>query len=159
MADLHAALPALLRRPHGVYSFFNGLASDNLFFHLVTSRVMQVELQRLGLATRYERVALGALEPGTWESITSYWRVPSPAAAALLPNAFRAPPPLPPNLRLAAHTVAPPAPDCRSCGPSPGNFDRHFEVYFLPICTWREEETAAAAAGGEGGGGALRAPP
>jgi len=84
MADLHAALPALLRRPHGVYSFFNGLASDNLFFHLVTSRVVQVELQRLGLETRYERVALGALEPGTWESITSYWRAPAAAAAAAL---------------------------------------------------------------------------
>jgi protein arginine N-methyltransferase 2 len=33
----HEALPRLLR-PGGVYSFFNGFASDNFFFHMVYGR-------------------------------------------------------------------------------------------------------------------------
>jgi protein arginine N-methyltransferase 2 len=33
----HEQLPRLLK-PSGVYSFFNGFASDNFFFHSVTSR-------------------------------------------------------------------------------------------------------------------------
>lgn len=33
----HEQLPRLLK-PTGVYSFFNGFASDNFFFHSVTSR-------------------------------------------------------------------------------------------------------------------------
>lgn len=36
--SFHTALPRLLRRPGGIYSFFNGFASDNLFFHMVTGR-------------------------------------------------------------------------------------------------------------------------
>lgn len=38
MAGFHEALPRLLRRPAGVYSFFNGLAPDNIFFHTVYGR-------------------------------------------------------------------------------------------------------------------------
>ncbi|PNH02928.1 Arginine N-methyltransferase 2, partial [Tetrabaena socialis] len=34
MREFHAHLPRLLA-PHGVYSFFNGLAPDNIFFHMV----------------------------------------------------------------------------------------------------------------------------
>jgi len=34
MKDFHVQLPRLLR-PGGIYSFFNGLAPDNIFFHLV----------------------------------------------------------------------------------------------------------------------------
>jgi protein arginine N-methyltransferase 2 len=33
----HEALPKLLR-PGGTYSFFNGFASDNFFFHMVYGR-------------------------------------------------------------------------------------------------------------------------
>jgi hypothetical protein len=33
----HSHLPRLLK-PGGVYSYFNGFASDNLFFHMVTGR-------------------------------------------------------------------------------------------------------------------------
>jgi hypothetical protein len=36
MKELHDRLPRLLR-PAGVYSFFNGLAPDNIFFHMVVS--------------------------------------------------------------------------------------------------------------------------
>ncbi len=37
MREFHAHLPRLLA-PDGVYSFFNGLASDNIFFHMVYCR-------------------------------------------------------------------------------------------------------------------------
>jgi len=43
-------------RAGGVYSFFNGLAPDNIFFHTVEGRVAQLELQALG----------GALHPACW---------------------------------------------------------------------------------------------
>ena len=33
LEDFHNTLPKVLSKPNGVYSFFNGLAPDNLFFH------------------------------------------------------------------------------------------------------------------------------
>lgn len=52
-------------------SFFNGLASDNLFFHVTMGRVAQMELQALGLATSYERVVVQELgdEVSCWRCI------------------------------------------------------------------------------------------
>lgn len=35
-----------LLRPGGVYSYFNGLAPDNLFFHLVYGEIAKLELAR-----------------------------------------------------------------------------------------------------------------
>lgn len=35
--QFHLLLPKLLK-PAGVYSYFNGLASDNFFFHMVYGR-------------------------------------------------------------------------------------------------------------------------
>lgn len=43
--EFHAALPKLLK-PEGLYSFFNGLAADNAFFHSVCCRVVTAELAR-----------------------------------------------------------------------------------------------------------------
>lgn len=33
LEDFHRTMVEILSKPHGVYSFFNGLAPDNLFFH------------------------------------------------------------------------------------------------------------------------------
>jgi type IV protein arginine methyltransferase len=33
MEDFHQIMVKILSKPHGIYSFFNGLAPDNLFFH------------------------------------------------------------------------------------------------------------------------------
>lgn len=41
MHEFHQQLPRILKSG-GVYSFFNGLASDNIFFHLVYGRLIQV---------------------------------------------------------------------------------------------------------------------
>lgn len=44
---------ALLSKPNGVYSFFNGLAPDNLFFHGVACNVVKLQLSKLGLDTEF----------------------------------------------------------------------------------------------------------
>lgn len=45
MREFHAHLPRLLA-PGGVYSFFNGLCPDNLFFNMVQSELVKTELAR-----------------------------------------------------------------------------------------------------------------
>ncbi|KAI8469903.1 MAG: S-adenosyl-L-methionine-dependent methyltransferase [Monoraphidium minutum] len=70
----HQQLPALLK-PGGTYSFFNGFASDNAFFHLVYGRLIQLELQRLGVVTRYRRMAVDELGDDVWRGIKNkYWK-------------------------------------------------------------------------------------
>ena len=47
MRRFHALLPKLLRKG-GIYSYFNGMCPDNIFFHCVYNRVAEIELGRLG---------------------------------------------------------------------------------------------------------------
>eukprot|EP00201_Polytomella_parva_P017081 CAMPEP_0175056876 /NCGR_PEP_ID=MMETSP0052_2-20121109/10933_1 /TAXON_ID=51329 ORGANISM="Polytomella parva, Strain SAG 63-3" /NCGR_SAMPLE_ID=MMETSP0052_2 /ASSEMBLY_ACC=CAM_ASM_000194 /LENGTH=400 /DNA_ID=CAMNT_0016321989 /DNA_START=47 /DNA_END=1249 /DNA_ORIENTATION=+ len=59
---------------NGVYSFFNGLASDNIFFHMVYCRLIQLELARWGVQTSYERVDVEALGDDVWAGVRNkYW--------------------------------------------------------------------------------------
>lgn len=74
--DFHDALPRLLR-PGGVYSFFNGLAPDNLFFHLVYGEIARRELNALGLSVKYDAVKIDASSTETWEGVANrYWHLP-----------------------------------------------------------------------------------
>jgi protein arginine N-methyltransferase 2 len=41
LEDFHNGMVQMLSKPHGVYSFFNGLAPDNIFFHGVGKIVSQ----------------------------------------------------------------------------------------------------------------------
>ena len=76
MRDFHEALPTLLR-PGGVYSFFNGLAPDNLFFHLVYGEIARRELNALGLSVRYDAVPMDASADKIWEGVKNrYWHLP-----------------------------------------------------------------------------------
>ena len=50
MRAFHELLPRIVR-PGGTYSYFNGLAPDNIFFHAVYCRVAALELKRLGFET------------------------------------------------------------------------------------------------------------
>lgn len=114
-------LPKILASD-GVYSFFNGLAPDNIFFHMVynrcvvlracvptqqgpvrsmqglsrhgeahntcctwhlalhlarlllTCRLVQLELQSMGLSTHYEPVAMAPLGDDVWQGVRNkYW--------------------------------------------------------------------------------------
>ncbi|EFJ40778.1 hypothetical protein VOLCADRAFT_69095 [Volvox carteri f. nagariensis] len=73
MRDFHIHLPRLLARD-GVYSFFNGLASDNIFFHMVYCRLISLELASKGLTVEYEPLAVGSLGDEVWQGVRSkYW--------------------------------------------------------------------------------------
>mmetsp|Transcript_19531 Transcript_19531/g.45639 ORF Transcript_19531/g.45639 Transcript_19531/m.45639 type:complete len:376 (+) Transcript_19531:3-1130(+) len=72
MRELHSMLPELLV-PGGIYSFFNGLCPDNIFFHGVICQLVQLELADLGLACEFMPVAIEVAE-SEWEGVTrKYW--------------------------------------------------------------------------------------
>jgi len=73
---------SLLSKPHGVYSFFNGLAPDNLFFHGVVCNVVKLQLSTLGLDTDFLTCHMTAPtttknshnNSSTWDGIRrKYW--------------------------------------------------------------------------------------
>mmetsp|Transcript_26822 Transcript_26822/g.58839 ORF Transcript_26822/g.58839 Transcript_26822/m.58839 type:complete len:441 (+) Transcript_26822:162-1484(+) len=71
---------SLLSKPNGVYSFFNGLAPDNLFFHGVACNVVKLQLSKLGLDTEFLQCQMTAPPDRdsalakTWEGIRrKYW--------------------------------------------------------------------------------------
>jgi len=72
----------LLAKPFGIYSFFNGLAPDNLFFHGVACNVVKLQLGTLGLDTEFLQCQITApansvhdvISSKTWEGIRrKYW--------------------------------------------------------------------------------------
>ena len=71
---------SLLSKPSGVYSFFNGLAPDNLFFHGVACNVVKLQLSKLNLDTEFLQCQMTAPPDRdtettkTWEGIRrKYW--------------------------------------------------------------------------------------
>lgn len=62
------------RRPGGIYSYFNGLAPDNIFFHTVYCRLASAELERLGLETSFEVCPIDTADPKIWRGVKRrYW--------------------------------------------------------------------------------------
>jgi protein arginine N-methyltransferase 2 len=49
----HQAVQPLLSKPHGIYSFFNGLAPDNLFFHGVACQCVKLQLAQMGMDAEF----------------------------------------------------------------------------------------------------------
>lgn len=74
LEDFHSlALPNLLSQPDGVYSFFNGLAPDNLFFHGVACQCVKLQLARLGLETEFLPCQIEVADD-VWEGVRrKYW--------------------------------------------------------------------------------------
>ncbi|KAJ3288844.1 hypothetical protein HK104_007924 [Borealophlyctis nickersoniae] len=60
LKEFHEHLPNILRET-GTYSFFNGLAGTNSFFHDVSCRIAQFDLAEIGLDTTYEEVEVDKL--------------------------------------------------------------------------------------------------
>ena len=72
MEDFHALMVQVLSKPHGVYSFFNGLAPDNLFFHGVACQVVKLQLGQLGLDSEFLSCEFQA--PTNWQGVRRpYW--------------------------------------------------------------------------------------
>jgi protein arginine N-methyltransferase 2 len=55
MEDFHNLVSKCLIKPNGVYSFFNGLAPDNIFFHGVACQCVKVQLAQMGLESEFAR--------------------------------------------------------------------------------------------------------
>lgn len=73
LQDFHRHLPRLLK-PGGVYSFFNGLAPDNAFFHLVYCEIVKLELKGLGLTVQFVSLPLNVQNEDIWKSVRRrYW--------------------------------------------------------------------------------------
>jgi protein arginine N-methyltransferase 2 len=73
MREFHAFLPKIMR-PGGVYSYFNGLAPDNIFFHTVYCRLAAKELGRLGFRVSFDVVRVDAKSETIWKGVKRrYW--------------------------------------------------------------------------------------
>jgi protein arginine N-methyltransferase 2 len=73
LEDFHAQMVQLLSKPHGVYSFFNGLAPDNLFFHGVACQCVKLQLAQLGLDSDFIPCEIQVANE-EWEGIRrKYW--------------------------------------------------------------------------------------
>ena len=76
MRDFFRALPRILA-PKGVFSFFNGLAPFNPFFHGVACEFVKCELDAIGLDCAFVplQVDQSAHDAETWDGIKRrYWR-------------------------------------------------------------------------------------
>lgn len=64
----------MFARPGGTYSYFNGLAATNPFFHQVYCEVARLELLEMqGIDTKFVSVPINPDED-TWKGITrKYW--------------------------------------------------------------------------------------
>lgn len=68
-------LPQLLKRG-GIYSYFNGLAADNPFFHAVYCELCKREAARLGLETQFISLPINVADPAIWEGVRNkYWQL------------------------------------------------------------------------------------
>lgn len=75
LREFQGHLPKLLRKG-GLYSYFNGLAADNPFFHAVTCQVCKQELGRLGLATQFVSLPINVSDKIVWRKVgNKYWQL------------------------------------------------------------------------------------
>jgi protein arginine N-methyltransferase 2 len=74
MEEFHQLIPQLLSKPNGIYSFFNGLAPDNLFFHGVACQCVKLQLAQLGLDAEFLPCEIQVPKTKEWEGIRrQYW--------------------------------------------------------------------------------------
>ena len=76
MRQFFRALPRILA-PKGVFSFFNGLAPFNPFFHGVACEFVKCELDAIGLDCAFVplQVDQSAHDAETWDGVKRrYWR-------------------------------------------------------------------------------------
>ena len=74
MRDFFKALPRLLARG-GVFSYFNGVAPFNPFFHGVACEFIKTELEGLGLTTTFVPLKVDQVAEDTWDGVRRrYWQ-------------------------------------------------------------------------------------
>jgi type IV protein arginine methyltransferase len=73
MRIFHAMLPKIMN-VGGVYSYFNGMCPDNIFFHMVYNRVAEEELRAKGFKVTFDVVAVDASADDIWKGVKRrYW--------------------------------------------------------------------------------------
>ena len=63
----HEHLPNLLTDETSTYSFFNGLAGTNQFFHDVACKMVELDLAEMGIETEWVEVDIGKLGDDVWQ--------------------------------------------------------------------------------------------
>mmetsp|Transcript_31417 Transcript_31417/g.66931 ORF Transcript_31417/g.66931 Transcript_31417/m.66931 type:complete len:451 (+) Transcript_31417:2-1354(+) len=73
LEDFHELMTKVLQKPEGIYSFFNGLAPDNLFFHGVACNCVKIQLSHLGLDAEFAQCEIQVNEE-EWKDVRrKYW--------------------------------------------------------------------------------------
>mmetsp|Transcript_12690 Transcript_12690/g.19032 ORF Transcript_12690/g.19032 Transcript_12690/m.19032 type:complete len:421 (-) Transcript_12690:720-1982(-) len=73
LEDFHSCVAKCLDKPNGIYSFFNGLAPDNLFFHGVACQCVKLQLSNLGLESEFAPCEIQVKEK-EWDGVRrKYW--------------------------------------------------------------------------------------
>lgn len=68
LKQFHDHVPNILRQT-GTYSYFNGLAAGNPFFHAVSCAIAEADLEEVGLSTETKEVTMGELGDDVWQGI------------------------------------------------------------------------------------------
>lgn len=71
--EFHELVPNILNSD-GIFSFFNGQAGTNPFFHHVYRELIALELQEMGFHTEYEEIDIDPSKDPLWEGVKrKYW--------------------------------------------------------------------------------------
>jgi len=58
----------------GIYSFFNGLGATNPFFHDVYCHIAEMELNNMGISTKYIPIKIDPSDSRIWDGVKRrYW--------------------------------------------------------------------------------------
>uniref|UniRef100_A0A7S1B6W4 RMT2 domain-containing protein n=1 Tax=Corethron hystrix TaxID=216773 RepID=A0A7S1B6W4_9STRA len=73
LEDFQNLLVDLLKKPAGVYSFFNGLAPDNIFFHGVACQCVKLQLSGIGFNVEFATCDIDVSDEA-WKGVRrKYW--------------------------------------------------------------------------------------
>ncbi|KAI8912592.1 S-adenosyl-L-methionine-dependent methyltransferase [Gorgonomyces haynaldii] len=68
LKEFHDIVPNILDQD-GIYSYFNGLAGNNRFFHDVGCRMSEIDLNECMMTVEYETVQMDTLGDDVWEDV------------------------------------------------------------------------------------------
>jgi protein arginine N-methyltransferase 2 len=76
LKEFHDYLPNILDE-QGIYSYFNGLAGTNIYFHDVACKIAECDLNEIGLQVEYKTLKVDELGDEVWQGIKrAYWNLP-----------------------------------------------------------------------------------
>ena len=77
LKEFNDVVPNILDQD-GIYSFFNGLAGTNAYFHDVACRMVEIDLHDCGMAVEYQTVDVDTLGDEVWrDTKRAYWNLPT----------------------------------------------------------------------------------